>query len=80
VCALYTAYSGEPAWKAIGERLQRSYYLSRVDHDWKIKNRRQTRDIGKYSYVKRTTQFGNKLPMNASRTFPSKGSTFKEEG
>ena len=23
--ALYEAYSGEPAWKAIGERLQRPY-------------------------------------------------------
>jgi hypothetical protein len=36
ICALYEVYSGEPVWKAIDERLQRPYYLSRVDHDWKI--------------------------------------------
>ena len=40
LCALYKAYSGEPGWKVIGERLQRPYYVSWVDHDWKIRNRR----------------------------------------
>jgi hypothetical protein len=78
VCALYKAHSGEPAWKIIGERLQRPYYLSWVDHDWKIRNRRQKREIGKYSYVKRTICFWNKLPMNASGTYPSKPSTFRK--
>jgi hypothetical protein len=71
MCALYKAYSGEPAWNAIGERLQRPYYLSRVDHDWKIRNRRQRRDNGKYSFVTTTIQLWNKLPMNALGTFPS---------
>ena len=50
-CALYKAYFGEPAWKTIGDRLQRPYYLSRVNHDRKIRNRRQRRDIGKYSFA-----------------------------
>jgi hypothetical protein len=27
-------------------------YKGRVDHDWKVKNRRQRRDIGKYSFLK----------------------------
>ena len=31
ICALSKAYSGERAWKAIGDRLQRLNYLSRVD-------------------------------------------------
>jgi hypothetical protein len=63
VCAVYKAYLGESAWKAIGDRLQRPYYLSRVDHDWKIRNRRQRTDIGKCSFVNRTIQLWNKLPM-----------------
>jgi hypothetical protein len=50
ICALYKAYSGEPAWKAVGDRLQRSYHLSRVDHDWIFRNRRHRRDIGKNSF------------------------------
>jgi hypothetical protein len=74
--ALYKAHSAEQAWKAIGDRLQRPYHLSWVDHDWKIRNRRQRRDIGKYSFVNRTTQLWNKLPMHASGIFPSKPSTF----
>jgi hypothetical protein len=54
ICALFKAYSGERAWKFIGDRLQRPNYLSRIDHDWNIRNRRQRTDIGKYSFVNRT--------------------------
>ena len=40
-CALFKAYSGEPAWKPIGDRLQWPHYLRRVDHERKIRSRRQ---------------------------------------
>jgi len=40
ICALFKVYSGERAWKAIGDRLQRSHYLSRVDHERKIRSTR----------------------------------------
>jgi len=63
ICAVYKAYFGEPAWKATGDGLQRPYYMSRVDHDWKIRNKRQRTDIGKYSFVNRTNQLWNKLPL-----------------
>jgi len=71
-------YSGELAWKAIGDRLPRPYYLSRVDHDWKIRSSRQRTEIGKYSFVNMTIQLWNKLRMNALGTFPSKPSNFKK--
>jgi len=51
LCALFKAYSGERAWKAIGDRLRRSYYLSRVDHVRKIRDRKQGTDIEHYSFV-----------------------------
>ena len=41
ICAVFKACSGERAWKAIGDRLQRPHYLSRVDHERKIRSRRQ---------------------------------------
>jgi len=78
ICVLYKAYFGEPAWKALGDMLQRPYYLSRVDHDWKIRNRRQRKDIGKYSLVNRTIQFWNKLPVNDLGTFRYKPSNFRK--
>ena len=56
ICALFKVYSGEGAWKVIADRLQRSLYLSRVDHERKIRSRRQRTDIGKYSFVNRTIQ------------------------
>jgi hypothetical protein len=56
ICALFKAYTGERAWKAICDTLQRPCYLSRVDQDRKIKSRKQRTDIGKYSFVNRTTQ------------------------
>jgi hypothetical protein len=50
VYALFKAYSGERAWKAIGDRLQRPNYLS------KIRSMRQRTDIGKHSFVNRNRQ------------------------
>jgi hypothetical protein len=64
ICALLKAYARERAWKAIGDRLQRPCYLSRVDHDRKIGSRKQTTDIGKYSSVNRTIQLWNQLPAD----------------
>jgi hypothetical protein len=58
ICGLYKAYSREPAWKAIGDRLQRLYYLSSVDHDWEIRNWRQGTDIRKYSFGNRPSSSG----------------------
>ena len=52
--ALCKAYTGERAWKEIGDRLQAPGYLSRVDHYWKIRARKQRTGIGKYSFVNRT--------------------------
>ena len=47
ICALFKAYSGERAWKPIGDRLQWPHYLSRADHERKIRSRRPRTDIGK---------------------------------
>ena len=82
VCALFKAYSGEQAWKAIGDRLKRPYYLSRVNHKWKIRNRRQRTDIRKYSFVNRTiwlwNRFWNWLPAEILGTLPCKPNTFRK--
>jgi len=58
LCALFKAYSGERTWKAIPDRLRRPYYLSRVDHVRKIRDRKQRTDIGKYTFVNRTIKTG----------------------
>jgi hypothetical protein len=52
--------------------------LSRVDHVWKIRNRKQRTDIRKYSFVNRTVKKWNQLPAEASRTFPCKTRTFRK--
>jgi hypothetical protein len=44
--ALFKAYTGEPAWRAIGDRLQRPYYLSWDDHNHKIRTRKQKMMLG----------------------------------
>jgi hypothetical protein len=49
ICALFKAYTGERAWKAIGDILLSPCYMSRVDHDRKIRRSKQKTDIGKYS-------------------------------
>jgi hypothetical protein len=59
ICALCKAYTGERACKG------------RVDHDRKIRSRKQKTDIGKNSFVNRTIQLWNQLPADALGTlFP----------
>jgi len=77
MCALYKAYTGERAWKAIGDRLQAPSYLSRVDHYWKIRARKPRTDIGNYCFVNRTITDWNKLPEGAIGTSHGKTHIFK---
>jgi hypothetical protein len=78
IYAVFKAYSGDRAWKVIGDRLQRPNYLSRIDHDWKIRNRRQRTDIGKYSFLNRTIRLWNRLPAEILGTVPCKPSAFRK--
>jgi len=66
---LFKAYSGERAWKATRDRLRRSYYLSRLDHVRKIRDRKQRMDIGKYFFVDRTIKNWNQLTAEALGSF-----------
>jgi 5-methylthioribose kinase len=77
MCALYKAYTGERAWKAIGDMLQAPSYLSRVYHYWKIIAIKQRRDIGKYSFVNRSVTDCNQLPEWAIGTSYGKTRIFK---
>jgi hypothetical protein len=61
MCALFKAYKGGKAWKEIMDRFQASSYLSRVDHNWKIRARRQTTHVSKFSFVNRTITDWNQL-------------------
>jgi hypothetical protein len=61
ICDLFKAYMGEWAWKAMGDRLQRPCCLSMVNHDKKIRSRKERTDIGKYSFVNRNIQLWNQL-------------------
>jgi hypothetical protein len=56
---------GERGWKVIGDKLQSPCYLNRVDHNRKIKSRKQKTDIGNYSFVNRTIQLWNQKPAGA---------------
>jgi hypothetical protein len=71
-------YSGEWAWKAIHDRLQRPYYLSRVDHVQKIRDRKQRMAIRKYSFVNWTIKNWNQQPEKVLGTFPCKPQIFRK--
>jgi hypothetical protein len=61
----------------IGNRLQAPSYLSRGDHYWKIRARKQRTDIGKHSFVNRTITDWNKLPEGVIGTSHGKTLIFK---
>jgi len=80
ICALFKAYSGKREWKVIRDRLQRPNYLSKVDHEWKVRKRRQKTDIGKYSFVNKTIHLWNRLPAEILGTLLSKPTAFRNKG
>jgi len=65
-------------WNAIGDRLQASSYLSRVDHYWEIGATKQRTDVGKYSFVNRSTADWNRLPEGTIGTSRGKMYIFKK--
>ena len=68
----------EGAWKSTGDRLQLPNYLKRVDHDRKIRNRKERTDIGKYSLVNSTIRIWNRLPAQNLGTLPCKPNAFRK--
>jgi hypothetical protein len=54
-------------------------YNSRVDHERKIRNRRQRTDIGKYSFVNRTIRLWNRLPAEILGTLLCKPNAFRKK-
>jgi hypothetical protein len=62
----------------MGDRVKGPCYLSRDDHDRKIRAGKQRTDIAKYSFVNRTIKLWNQLPAEALLTFPCKSHIFRE--
>ena len=78
ICTLFKAYTGRRAWNALGNRLLKPCYLSRGDHNRKIKTRKQRTDVGKYAFVNGTIQSWNQLPASLLASFPCKLNTFRK--
>jgi hypothetical protein len=78
ICALFKACTGEQAWKSVGYRLKGPYYLSRDDHDRKIRAKKQRIHIGKYSFVNWTIKLWNQLPAEEVATFPCNSHIFRK--
>jgi len=78
ICTLFKAYTGGRAWKAIGDRLLKPCYLDREDHNRKIRNRKQRKDVGKYSFVNRTIKSWNQLSASLLASLICKLNTFRK--
>ena len=78
-CAQYKAYTVEQTWRSIRDVLQGPSYLSRDDHDHKIRASKQRTDIGKYCCVNRTIELWRQLPAEALATFPCKSHIFRRK-
>jgi hypothetical protein len=76
ICALFNAYTGGRAWKALGDGLLNSYYLIWEDHNRKIRTRKQRTVVGKYFFVNRTIKNWNQLPAGLLASFPCKLNKF----
>ena len=59
-------------------RLKGACYLSREDHDQKIRGRAQRTDTGKDYFVHRTIKLWNQPPAEALVTFPCKPHSFRK--
>jgi hypothetical protein len=62
----------------VHKALLKPYYLSRNDHNQKIRTRNQRTDAGKYSFVNRTIKNWNQLSAGLLASFPCKVNTFRK--
>ena len=77
-CAIFKAYTGRRPWKAIRDRILKPCYLSRDDHNRKIRTRKQRTDVGDYSFVKRIIKSWNQLLAVLLASFPCKLNTCRK--
>jgi hypothetical protein len=75
--ALFKAYIGKRACKAIGGGLQALSYLSRVGHNWKFRARTQRKDVGKCSFINRIITDWNQVPEGAIRSLTGNTYSFR---
>jgi hypothetical protein len=54
------------------------HYLSRDDHCWKIRDRKQITDVGKFSFVNKTIADWNQLPEGVIAFSPVKIHVFSK--
>ena len=78
ICTIFKAYIRGRTLKAIRNRLLKPWYLSRGDHNRKIRIRKQRTDVGKYSCVNRTIKRWNQLTGGLLASFPFKIHTFRK--
>ncbi len=69
LCALFKAIGVIGRWGEVGARLSKPTYFARNDHGFKIRQRKQRTDVGKFSFINRTIQNWNKLPAAVLETF-----------
>jgi hypothetical protein len=62
----------------IGDRLLGSRYQNRDDHYHKIRARKQTADIGEYSFVNRKIKLWEQLPAGTVAPFRCKSRVFRK--
>jgi len=77
IWAIFKAYTGGLAWKAIGDRFLKPCYLCRDDYDRNIRTGKQRKYVGKYYFVNRTIKRWNQLPAGLLASFPCKLNTFR---
>jgi hypothetical protein len=68
---------GGKAWKEIRDRFQAPSYLTRVDHNLKIRARRQRKDVGKFSFVNRTITDWNQLSEGEIKALTGNAHSFR---
>ena len=70
ICVLFKANTRTRAWKVTGNRLLNPCYLSRDEHNRKIRTRKPTTDVGKYSFINRIIQSWKQLPASLLASSP----------
>jgi hypothetical protein len=61
ICTLFKICKGRTGLESNKDILLKLCYMSREDHNWKIRTRKQTADVGKYSFVNQTIRSWNQL-------------------
>lgn len=74
----FKVFTGHPSYKELRDRVSKSEFLVRHDHNYKLNYMKQKTNVSKFCFLNRAVETWNSLPAEALEPFPTSLRGFKK--